>query len=386
MTSEPAVAHSRTDRVCGLDGLRAIAFLLVLFGHGGFSFVPNGFGVTIFFFLSGYLITTLLRLEWLRSQSCSIKKFYIKRAFRIFPPFYFAVALATCSAWSGLTNPAVQWKGLAAIQLFLTNYMDCFTNLSIPAGLSVLWSLSVEEHFYLVFPCVYLFLLVRHVSRNVQVILFGSVCVLVLVWRIVLFGPLQAHWFRIYTGTDTRIDSILVGVIMAIAANPVIDNCSRLSRRACALSASIGLVVLVASIAARNELFRHTIRYTIQAVALFPIFFYVVRYSDSFLTRLLETRFLTHIADLSYSLYVVHYTVLAVVKTWLHTNPIITVCLTFSVSYLLALFVRRYIERPSYRMRSRILKRPTNPRPEILAAPPVGTPLDGPAVGAKTLA
>src|SRR5664279_4763278 len=71
-----------------LDGLRAVAFLMVFFGHVGAPGVPGGFGVTVFFFLSGYLITTLLRIERERTGRVSLRLFYLRRALRILPPFY----------------------------------------------------------------------------------------------------------------------------------------------------------------------------------------------------------------------------------------------------------------------------------------------------------
>src|ERR1700739_2193320 len=78
-----------------LDGLRACAILLVFVSHGGLdNLVPGGFGVTVFFFLSGYLITSLLRLEALNSGTISLRAFYTRRVFRIFPPMYLTVALA----------------------------------------------------------------------------------------------------------------------------------------------------------------------------------------------------------------------------------------------------------------------------------------------------
>src|SRR4051794_26452168 len=79
------------NHIRGLDGIRALAFFLVLGGHSGFSWIPNGFGVTLFFFLSGYLITTLLRLEYIQTGAISISRFYVRRAFRILPPFYCAL-------------------------------------------------------------------------------------------------------------------------------------------------------------------------------------------------------------------------------------------------------------------------------------------------------
>ena len=77
-----------------LDGLRAVAFLLVFVAHSGLdNVVPGGFGVTVFFFLSGYLITTILRIEAQKTGTISLGKFYLRRAFRILPPLYVTLAL-----------------------------------------------------------------------------------------------------------------------------------------------------------------------------------------------------------------------------------------------------------------------------------------------------
>src|SRR5258708_20144236 len=70
-----------------LDGLRAISFFIVFVSHAGIDAVPGGFGVTVFFFLSGYLITTLMRLEAGKTGNVSLRSFYLRRAFRILPPF-----------------------------------------------------------------------------------------------------------------------------------------------------------------------------------------------------------------------------------------------------------------------------------------------------------
>lgn len=345
------------SRIRGLDGIRACAFLMVLGGHCGFTWIPNGFGVTVFFFLSGYLITTLLRMEWIRGGSISVSRFYIRRAFRILPPLYCALAFAILLALTGITHSEVQWKAVAAIQLFLTNYSEQLIGASVPLGLSVLWSLAVEEHFYLVFPWAYRYLLKVGMRRSWQVVLLGCVCLVVLAWRTSLMFHFHVFWNRVYTGTDTRLDSILFGSIMAIGLNPVIDRLDGITKRHCVIAACIGVVALVASIAMRGEMFRQTIRYTIQGVALFPIFFYVVRYTDSLITRIFEWKVLTHIGDLSYSLYVVHYTVMFVVKTWVTTKPTFTLVLTFIVSFLLAEFMRHFIELPSARTRNRVLGR-----------------------------
>jgi len=345
------------DRIKGLDGIRACAFLLVLAGHCGLKWIPNGFGVTVFFFLSGFLITTLLRMEWIRTGSISVSRFYVRRAFRILPPLYCAIALAIAAASLGILHTEVQWRALVAIQLFLTNFAEQVPGLTIPLGLSALWSLAVEEHFYLLFPVLYLVLLKSGLSRATQSFLLGGVCAAVLVWRFVLMGVFHVFWNRVYTGTDTRLDSILLGAIMAIVANPAIDEIPVLSRRQCGTAALLSIVVLLATIGARGEFFRQTARYSIQGLALAPVFFYIARYPHSLPTRWLEWKPLTTVGDLSYALYVFHYTVMFAVNTWVTTNPVATLVLTFGIACALAELSRRYVERPAARLRNRLLEK-----------------------------
>lgn len=346
---------STSDRIKGLDGIRASAFLLVLAGHCGLKWVPNGFGVTVFFFLSGYLITTLLRQEWIRSGTISVSRFYIRRAFRILPPVYCAIALALAAAAVGILHAEVQWRAVLAIQLFLTNFAEQIPGWRMPLGLSPLWSLAVEEHFYLVFPVLYLALLRGKLSPGQQTALLGSVCGVVLLWRFVLMGGFHVFWNRVYTGTDTRLDSILFGAMMAIIANPVIDEFPSLNRKWCATAALVALPILLGTIAVRGEFFRQTARYSIQGLALAPIFFYIARYPDSLPTRWLEWKPLTNLGDLSYALYVFHYTVMFAVNTWITTSPIATLVLTFTITCALAELSRRCVERPAARLRNRVL-------------------------------
>lgn len=344
-------------RLHGLDGIRACAFLMVLCGHSGLKWIPNGFGVTVFFFLSGYLITTLLRREWIRNGNISISQFYIRRAFRILPPLYCAMALAIAAAYFGILHTELQWRAIVAIQLFLTNYAEQIAGLTIPLGLSPLWSLAVEEHFYLLFPIGYLLLLRSGMSRARQAAWLGAGCVLALSWRFVLMGPLQAGWNRVYTGTDTRLDSILFGSILAIVANPAVDDFPKLTRKHCAAAAIVAILILLVSIAARGEFFRQTARYSIQGLALAPVFFYVVRYSDSLVTQMLDNRILTRIGDLSYALYVFHYTVMFAINTWITQNVLVTLVATLTITLGLAELSRRYVEVPAARWRNRVLNR-----------------------------
>ena len=128
MSSKP------TTYIPGLDGIRAIAFALVYLGHSGFEkFVGRGgIGVTIFFFLSGYLITTLLRLEADSSGTISISQFYLRRTFRIFPPMYVTVAVWVALATAGIFVGTVYWQSIVVASLYLANYVTFLTPTASP--------------------------------------------------------------------------------------------------------------------------------------------------------------------------------------------------------------------------------------------------------------
>src|SRR5437762_5937586 len=105
-----------------LDGLRAVSIGLVFAGHVGFDLTPGGFGVTVFFFLSGYLITTLLRIEHQGTGRVSLRDFYLRRVLRILPPFYAVLALAIVLALVGFLPGELKAAPLIAQLTHLTNY------------------------------------------------------------------------------------------------------------------------------------------------------------------------------------------------------------------------------------------------------------------------
>src|SRR5262245_22242535 len=137
------------SHIPALDGFRAIAVLLVIFYHFGFEKVPGGSGVTMFFVLSGFLITWLLLKEHEKNGKISLKGFYRRRILRIFPAFY--------AYWLGLvfllliTGKSILWPHAIASFVYLTNYYNAI--LGDPnTGFSHTWSLAIEEQFYLLWP------------------------------------------------------------------------------------------------------------------------------------------------------------------------------------------------------------------------------------------
>src|SRR5579859_1735740 len=211
-----------------LDGIRACAFALVFVAHSGLEHaVPGGLGVTIFFFLSGYLITTLLRVEWLNTGNISLRGFYTRRAIRILPPLYLVMAIGWLLDWFQIPTHEATNYGLFSILFYFYNYAVLAhpgaANI-IPEGLNVVWSLMIEEHFYLVFPFVFLLVRKRNLSRTFFVTLLTSGCVAALAWRYVLVyhfhTSLDSVFSWTYAATDARFDSILWGCILAVGVNP----------------------------------------------------------------------------------------------------------------------------------------------------------------------
>ena len=149
----PSVAAG-SFHIPSLDGMRALAVMIVFVGHAGLGhIVPGGFGVTVFFFLSGYLITTLLRREYESHGTISLAKFYLRRVYRIFPPLYLVLAILIALQVSGFLQREMSWTAVMAQVFHLTNYY-LLAYPSVEAAPVVphtvpFWSLAVEEHFYL---------------------------------------------------------------------------------------------------------------------------------------------------------------------------------------------------------------------------------------------
>ncbi len=339
-----------------LDGLRAVSIAIVFVAHAGLDhLIPGGFGVTVFFFLSGYLITTLARREIAANGNFDFGGFYLRRVWRIFPPFYFALAFAVVVGLVGLTSKPIGWGAVAGQALHVANIWEMVAGdqTGFPAGTGVLWSLAVEEHFYFLFPITYVALSRRFGPRTQAAVLL-AICGAVLAWRCVLVFGFDVSENRIYIGTDTRLDAILFGSVLAIHQNPMDDAPPAWSpaKRLALLSAAVA--VILATFVIRNPEFRNTLRYSVQSLALFVIFRLAVGFPTDAVFRPLQWRWVRTLGTLSYSFYLLHFTVLAVMveqfeSTTMLTRGIAAFIITLALSYLVHLL----IERPTAAMRRR---------------------------------
>jgi peptidoglycan/LPS O-acetylase OafA/YrhL len=338
-----------------LDGIRAFSFMLVFFAHAGLgNLVPGGLGVTIFFFLSGYLITTLLRLERDRTSRTSLRDFYLRRAFRILPPFYAILSLAIVLSLVGWLPEPLRWGSVFAQLCHITNYWFVFADTNgFPSGTVVYWSLAVEEHFYLLFPC--LFIALRHCFPERQERAAGvllTLCALVLSWRLLLVFAFHTSEARTGLSSDTRIDSILFGCVLAILGNPVLDRWRGTKTLWTLVLLPAGLLLMIVSLTFRAPWFRETLRYSLQGIALFPIFVTAIRYPDWGPMRALNLKVVRWVGRLSYSLYLCHQVVLFAVERQLFPHrPVVSSVVSFGLALLLAEGMYLWIEKPSARAR-----------------------------------
>jgi peptidoglycan/LPS O-acetylase OafA/YrhL len=317
MRMSDAYSH-RSEVIPSLDGLRAISILIVVLGHSGLeALVPGGLGVTIFFFLSGYLISTLMLAEHERTGGIAIPRFYARRVFRLMPPLIVSLAIAYGLTYSGWLAGGITGKGLAAQLLYFANYYGLFFDPgnTIPGGTGILWSLAVEEHFYIFYPLLMTLLLGSALQPRMIGALLGGVCLAVLAWRFHLVQSPDFMSERTYYASDTRIDSIAYGCILALVMNP-----TRQSPRSGSMSlAQLGLLAIAAgamilSLLYRDPIFRETTRYSVQGLALMPIFYFAVRFSDNALFRHLNSRWAISLGIYSYAIYLIHHVVIRTIE------------------------------------------------------------------------
>ena len=206
----------------GLDGVRAFAVAAVVVFHLGATWLAGGFlGVDVFFVLSGFLITSILLTEFFDRRRIDVKNFYLRRARRLLPALFTMLAAVTLLTWLFARDELHRLRGdVVAALTYCTNWTQIFWDrsyfdqLSRPSLLQHLWSLAVEEQFYLVWPLLLVVLLTAR-RRWLVLAVPSGLAVLSLVLMASLFHVGQ-DTSRVYYGTDTHIAPMLIGATLAI--------------------------------------------------------------------------------------------------------------------------------------------------------------------------
>ncbi|MDI3263180.1 MAG: acyltransferase [Fulvimonas sp.] len=315
----------------GLDVLRAVAVVWVMLFH---SYVVGGLGerlrllqgygwigVDLFFVLSGYLIGRQVLAVLARGERLSFAGFYRRRALRILPAYL--VVLALYASWPSLREA----PGLAPVWQFLTFTLNLAIDYAHDPAFSHAWSLCVEEHFYLLFPCIAAALAWRIAARQVLLLCLGAMAMGML-WRgsvwIMQMAPLRdsdpqafgVHFVQdIYYPTWARLDGLLVGVLLACAETWRRPAWQAWPRRARALAVA-GIVAMVPVLwlfADRLGLWASVLGYPALAIGLGLL----VGAAALSATGGLYMPGATWIARISYSLYLTHKLALHAVQQWL---------------------------------------------------------------------
>lgn len=223
----PAADHQTPARpksryIPALDGLRTLAVVAVVLYHLNLTWAQGGLlGVTIFFVLSGYLITRLLLNEVAKTGRIDLKSFWIRRIRRLFPAVVTVVVVtcALCTIFNHVMLTKMRPDILPSL-LFFNNWwqiaqdISYFNALGDPSPLTHFWSLAIEEQFYLIWPPLLFAMVSMHVSKpNTRRVVLGLAAVSALA-MMMLYNP-AADPSRVYYGTDTRVFSLLLGAWMA---------------------------------------------------------------------------------------------------------------------------------------------------------------------------
>ncbi len=350
----------RGGRIDGIDGLRAIAVGLVLAYHLWPNKVPGGFvGVDVFFVLSGFLITRRLIIELRSTNHIDLRQFWLRRARRLLPALVLVVMASTAVALlvdrNLLVDIARQWVGAFT---FSTNWVEISAGTDYFAAteeqlLNPLWSLAVEEQFYLVWPVAFTFMARRGMlagrSSGIALMVAGASAVLM---AVLLTSPEAAT--RVYYGSDTHIFGLMIGAALAYQfADP--DSLFHRHRwqhlrRWLGFAGLILLALVLTTLGSTNA-------WTYQgglliASVLTAIIISTLPGDRSMLVGLLELAPLSWIGRRSYGIYLWHWPILLIVRELLPARApgagvdVQTAVLVLGITAALSAMSFQLIERP----------------------------------------
>ena len=346
--------------ITGLDGIRAIAVIMVLAYHLKLALFKSGFlGVTVFFVLSGYLITGILISEVEEEGTIDLKNFWLRRIRRLVPAVMsMAVVIIFVSA---VVNRVIFTKGckdfLASV-LGFNNWWQIFNKVSyfeaagVPSPFTHCWSLAIETQFYLIYPLILLGIYKLAKSRGEgqakRGLLFAGVTLLLalisVILMIVLFDP-QQDASRVYYGTDTRAFSLLFGALLAILWDYRMVP-RRLSASVNMVLGSVSFAVLLVMTIAINGSSNFWYRGgQFFGTILTVLMVYAVSGRKTWLSRFLSNPVLKWIGDRSYSIYLWHYPIILLISKGMKASWWITL-IEIVLSVVLAELSYRFIETP----------------------------------------
>ena len=349
--------NRHTRYMPGLDGLRAIAVIGIIIYHLNKQWLSGGFlGVDTFFVISGYLITSLLLFEYESTGIINLKQFWLRRIKRLIPAVLVLVVTVTLATLIFKPEQIISIKHDAFAAIFYVsnwwyiatdvNYFEQFAFMP----LKHLWSLAIEEQFYIVFPIVLIALLLKIKKyRNVTLIfwIISLISLLLMVW---IPQPHMQH-SRVYFGTDTRLQTMLLGVILAFIWPPfkLKQNPNPSLRFIIDSIGAIGILILLLlfiKVDDNSDWIYNGGFYLISGITLFVIISVV--HPSGYFAKLIGNPFFVYIGKRSYSLYLWHFPVISFLHSYYVEGqvPLYVYALDILLTIFFAEISYRFIETP----------------------------------------
>lgn len=341
----------------GLDGVRAVAVIAIIIYHLNPQWLSGGFlGVDTFFVISGYLITSLLLTEYHNTGKIKLMSFWLRRVKRLIPAVLFLVmgVIVLSLIFMPTEIQKVRADSIAAI-FYVSNWwyimqnVDYFEQFAVQP-LKHLWSLAIEEQFYLVFPIVLLSLLsfIRRL-KSIRII-FLILLVISMIAMMVLYVP-NENVARVYFGTDTRIQTLLMGVLLALVWPPfqLKAKVNRQMRTLIDTAGVVGLAILFICfkfVSETNSILYYGGFFLISTVTLLVIASSV--HPSGYFAKFLGNKVFTFIGSRSYSLYLWHYPIIVLIHHQFVQGqiPPLVYVVEILLMVLMAEFSYKFIEQP----------------------------------------
>ncbi|HAR6261085.1 TPA: acetyltransferase [Staphylococcus pseudintermedius] len=341
----------------GLDGVRAVAVIAIIIYHLNPQWLSGGFlGVDTFFVISGYLITSLLLTEYHNTGKIKLTSFWLRRVKRLIPAVLFLVmgVIVLSLIFMPTEIQKVRADSIAAI-FYVSNWwyimqnVDYFEQFAVQP-LKHLWSLAIEEQFYLVFPIVLLSLLsfIRRL-KSIRII-FLILLVISMIAMMVLYVP-NENVARVYFGTDTRIQTLLMGVLLALVWPPfqLKAKVNRQMRTMIDTAGVVGLAILFICfkfVSETNSILYYGGFFLISTVTLLVIASSV--HPSGYFAKFLGNKVFTFIGSRSYSLYLWHYPIIVLIHHQFVQGqiPPLVYVVEILLMVLMAEFSYKFIEQP----------------------------------------
>ncbi|EII2289209.1 acyltransferase family protein [Staphylococcus pseudintermedius] len=341
----------------GLDGVRAVAVIAIIIYHLNPQWLSGGFlGVDTFFVISGYLITSLLLTEYHNTGKIELMSFWLRRVKRLIPAVLFLVmgVIVLSLIFMPTEIQKVRADSIAAI-FYVSNWwyimqnVDYFEQFAVQP-LKHLWSLAIEEQFYLVFPIVLLSLLsfIRRL-KSIRII-FLILLVISMIAMMVLYVP-NENVARVYFGTDTRIQTLLMGVLLALVWPPfqLKAKVNRQMRTMIDTAGVVGLAILFICfkfVSETNSILYYGGFFLISTVTLLVIASSV--HPSGYFAKFLGNKVFTFIGSRSYSLYLWHYPIIVLIHHQFVQGqiPPLVYVVEILLMVLMAEFSYKFIEQP----------------------------------------